>query len=154
MNRIDPTDVVAFAHDSATLRDDASAQVDAAAKWLRRHPGHRIVLEGHTDTAGLNVYNEDLATRRMEAVRERLIGRGIAANSIVLISSGERVAIDPENPNDRRVVMFATRELPQQIIAQQLEHRDVIVATWTDRNSLMQLQPGRPPIARTAVSRR
>jgi len=41
--------------------------------------------------------------------------------------------------------MFATRELPQQIIAQQLEHRDVIVATWTDHNSLMQLQPSCAP---------
>jgi hypothetical protein len=51
-------------------------------------------------------------------------------------------------------VMFATQQLPQQVIAQQLEQRDVIVAVWTDRNSLMQLQPDSPPIKREVVGRR
>lgn len=155
MNRIDPLDVVAFSLDSTFLSGDSVTQVDAAAKWLRRHPDHKIVLEGHTDQIGRQLYNEDLSTRRMAAIRNRLLGWGIAADRIVMITYGEREAIDPENPNDRRVVMFATKQAPQAVIASQLEHRSVIVATWTDRNSLIQLQPGgKPPVARSVISRR
>lgn len=151
MNRIDPADVVAFAHNSARLDGDAYAQIDTAAKWLRMHSSHRIVLEGHTDRLGVDVYNEDLSTRRIQAVRDRLMAWGIKADRIIMITYGEQEAIDPDTPADRRVVMFATRQAPQAVIAQQLEHRDVIVATWTDRNSLITLQPGgKPPIARTA----
>jgi len=157
MNRIEPHDVVAFANNSTVLFGDSVAQVDAAAKWLRRHPRYTLVLEGHTDQVGADVYNEDLANRRMAAIRNRLMGWGIHSDRIVLITYGEREAIWPANPNDRRVEMFATQQAPQTVIAAQLEHRNVIVATWTDRSSLMQLQPGgAPPIARTptAVSRR
>lgn len=155
MNRIDPLDVVAFELDSTFLAGGSVAQVDAAAKWLRRHPGYKIVLEGHTDQIGRQLYNEDLSTRRMAAVRNRLLGWGIGADRIVMLTYGEREAIDPENPNDRRVVMFATKLAPQAVIAAQLEHRNVIVANWSDRDTLMELQPGgKPPTARSVISRR
>ncbi len=155
MNRIDPLDVIAFSLDSKYLAGDSVAQVDAAAKWLRRHPGHKIVLEGHADQSGHQVYNQDLSTGRMAAIRSRLMGWGIAADRIVMITYGEREAMDPDMVNDRRVVMFATKQAPQTVIAAQLEHRNVIVATWTDRNSLIQLQPGTtPPTVRSVISRR
>lgn len=154
MNRIDPIDVVGFGHNSAALSGVAVDQVDAAAKWLKRHPNHRIVLEGHADRRGSDLYNEDLSTRRIQAVRNRLIAWGVKADRIVMITYGEEEALDPGHLNDRRVVMFASTQLPQQIIAQQLEHRDVIVAVWTDRDALMQLQPNSPPIRREVVGTR
>ena len=154
MNRIDPLDVVGFARNSSMLSGEAVAQVDAAAKWLKRHPDHRIVLEGHADRRGSDLYNEDLSTRRIQAVRNRLIGWGVKADRIVMITYGEEEALDPGHLNDRRVVMFASTQQPQQIIAQQLEHRDVVVAVWTDRDTLMQLQPDSPPIRREVVGRR
>lgn len=154
MNRIDPTDVVPFGPDSIRLTDDANVQIDAAARWLQRHPSHRIVLEGHADRSGAEIYNEDLANRRISAVRNRLLFRGIASDRIVMITYGEAEADDPLNPGDRRVVMFATRQTPRVIIAQQIAARDVIVATWTDRKSLMTVQPGQPPLKHEVVGRR
>jgi hypothetical protein len=71
-----------------------------------------------------------------------------------MITYGDREATEPENPADRRVVMFATRQSPQAVITSQLDHRNVIVATWTDRNSLFQLQPNsQPPVSRHVISR-
>ncbi len=61
MNRIDPVDVIPFEPDSIVLTDDTLVQIDAAARWLKRHPSHRIVLEGHADRSGVDIYNEDLA---------------------------------------------------------------------------------------------
>lgn len=154
MNRIDPLDVVGFGHNSAMLSGAAVTQVDAAAKWLVRHPKHRIVLEGHADRRGSDLYNEDLATRRIQAVRNRLLGWGVKADRIIMITYGEAEALDPGHLNDRRVVMFASTQLPQQIIAQQIEQRDVIVAVWSDRDALMELQPDRPPIRREVIGTR
>lgn len=154
MNRIEPLDVVAFSHDSTELRSDSVAQIDTAAKWLRRHPDYKLVLEGHTDQVGPNLYNEDLATRRMAAIRDRLIDHGIDSDRFVMITYGEREAIEPENPNDRRVVMFATKQAPQTVIASQIANRNVIIATYTDRKARIQLQPGRSPTGQTVVGRR
>lgn len=154
MNRIEPLDVIAFDHNAADLREETIVQVDAAAKWLRRHTNHRIVLEGHTDQLGTPYYNEDLAMRRMQIVRDRLMRAGIKSDRIIMLTYGEREAIDPENPNDRRVVMFATKLPTQQVVAMQGVHRDVIVATWTERGTLLQLHPGRTPVQRPVISTR
>ena len=146
---IDPVDVVAFKLDSATLTEGGMAQLDSTARWLVTHPLHRIVLEGHTDKLGALPYNEDLANRRLSTVRAALMARGIHSDRIVMITYGETDAITPENPNDRRVVMFATTMPTRQVVTASLDNRPALVATWTERGSLMQLQHGvgRPPAA-------
>jgi outer membrane protein OmpA-like peptidoglycan-associated protein len=155
MNRIDPVDIVAFRYNSPDLSSSALVQIDRSAAWLKRHPRFRLVLEGHTDRLGVDPYNEDLATRRVQAVRERLMRRGITSDRIVLITYGEAQAIAPENPEDRRVVMFASDQPVRDVVATQLGHRHALVATWTEQGSRLQmmsdaaLQPGT-----TAVSRR
>jgi hypothetical protein len=148
MNRIDPVDVVAFPLDSADLSSGSLIQIDRSATWLKRHPRFRIVLEGHTDLVGVSPYNEDLASRRVAAVRERLMRRGIPSDRIVLITYGESRAIDPENPEDRRVVMFASDKPVRAIVSAQLGHRHALVATWTERGSRLQM------ISDTAFARR
>ena len=157
VNRIDPVDVVAFRNDSADLSSGALIQIDRSATWLNRHPRFRIVLEGHTDQLGVTPYNEDLATRRVHAVRERLMRRGIPSDRIVLITYGEMQAISPDNPEDRRVVMFASDRPVRDVVAAQLGHRRALVATWTERGSRLQMVSDaavRGPTGTTAVSRR
>lgn len=157
MNRIEPLDVVAFGHDSTRLEGGSLDQVDRAATWLLQHRGHRIVLEGHTDASGMFPYNADLATRRMEAVRNRLLAWGVPSDRIVLITYGETRATPTDNPADRRVVMFATTRPVRDVVATQLEHRQALVAAWTERGTMLTLQNGlgRPlSTSKTAVSRR
>ena len=136
----DPYDVVAFANDEARMLDSGFAQVDSAARWLKAHPRHYLVLEGHTDAIGRDGYNEDLATQRVATVRGRLLRDGIASDRIVMITYGEREARSPDNINDRRVVMYATTIAPQAVVAMTREHRDAIVATWTQGGQLMQME--------------
>jgi hypothetical protein len=157
MNRIDPVDVVAFQLDSADLSSGSLIQIDRSATWLKRHPRFRIVLEGHTDLIGVMPYNEDLATRRVQAVRERLMRRGIPSDRIVLITYGENRATVPENPEDRRVVMFASDRPVRDVVSAQLGHRHALVATWTERGSRLQMISDTAFSSRTgttAVSRR
>jgi len=141
-NPIEPVDVVAFKLDSATLTDGGMAQLDSTALWLKVHPRHRLVLEGHTDKLGAMPYNEDLANRRLSTVRAALMARGIHSDRIVMVTYGEADAITPENPNDRRVVMFATTMPVRKLVNASLDQRPALVATWTERGALVQLQHG------------
>lgn len=142
--KIEPGDVVSFAFDRDVMTADGYDQVDHAARWLASHPRHRLVLEGHTDRLGMAVYNEDLATRRMQAVRSRLLRLGVGSDRVVLVTFGEREAISPENPNDRRVVLYATQLSPRAIAGATFEDRPAAVATWTERGKLMRIAKGMP----------
>jgi outer membrane protein OmpA-like peptidoglycan-associated protein len=143
--RIDPTSVVAFEHDESVLTSDGYSQVDTAAAWLKRNPRHMLVLEGHADALGSSPYNEDLATRRMVTIRERMRRQGVSPDRIMLITYGEREALDAENPlhgADRRVVMYATQLAPQAVAAMVRENREAIVATWSEGGAMMRLTHG------------
>jgi outer membrane protein OmpA-like peptidoglycan-associated protein len=157
MNRIDPVDIVAFRFNSADLSSSSLLQIDRSAAWLKRNPRFRIVLEGHTDRLGVDPYNEGLAARRTQSVRERLMRRGIPSDRIVQISYGEAQAITPENPEDRRVVMFASDRPVRDVVSAQLGHRHALVATWTERGTRLQMLSDAAvgmPAGATAVSRR
>ena len=47
------------------------------------------MVEGHADSRGTNEYNLALAERRAGAVRDYLVGLGIAADRITIVGKGE-----------------------------------------------------------------
>ncbi len=156
--RIAPLDTVAFGHDQARLDDVALAQVDTAARWLNDHGGQRVVLEGHADATGIEPYNEDLAMRRIAAVRERLIRQGVATDRIIMVNFGDREAMAEDNPlagADRHVVMYATELSPRAVVAMIDESdRPAIAASWVQDGALMQLRDGLQTPTRTVIGRR
>jgi hypothetical protein len=140
---IEPGDVLPFEHNSAWLTDAGLTQVDAAARWLKAHPKHRLVLAGHTDALGLEAYNQDLATRRMAVVRERLRQRGIPSDRLLMLTYGELGAMPETNPlhgADRKVVMYSTELPPQTLVAMAKANRPALIATWTDRGTLYRVE--------------
>lgn len=143
---IEPLDAVTFQHDQAQLDAIAADQIDTAARWLNDHPNHKLVLEGHADATGMELYNEDLAQRRMDAVRHRMLQHGIVGQRIMMINFGDREAMDETDPlagADRKVVLYATQLSPQAVAALVRENRPAITATWVDdRGALMQLTNG------------
>jgi outer membrane protein OmpA-like peptidoglycan-associated protein len=155
--RIDPYTVLPFQLNQAQPTAEGWDEIDTAARWLKRHPKHKLVMEGHTDAIGLAPYNEDLATRRMDTVRRRLLQLGVSSDRIVLITFGEREAMELENPlhpADRRVVLYATELAPQAVVAVVRENRAAIVASWTERGAMMQMQSGLTQPTKTITVRR
>ena len=69
--------------------------LDAQAAWLRRYPAVRVRIEGNADERGTREYNLALGARRANAVRDYLVGRGVAAGRIATISYGKEQPIDP-----------------------------------------------------------
>lgn len=90
----------------ADVLDPASlAVVDELAALLAADPRVRLLrVEGHASETGDSAANYALSARRAEAVRARLIDRGIAADRLVAIGTGEaRVRGGGEDAASRRV---------------------------------------------------
>ena len=136
-SEIGPLDDVVFATNETLLGESAHAQIETAARWLKRHPRERIVLEGYADSVGWSAYNEDLATRRAFNVRQHLIGQGIAADRIIMVVYGEEGALGGENPLDRRVVMYATKLTPKQIARASIDRKNALSAAWVQGKALL-----------------
>lgn len=81
-----------FDYDSAEIRGDQRATLQANADWLREHPNVRILIEGHCDERGTRDYNLALGDQRAQAASAYLTSLGIGAGRIETISYGE------ENP--------------------------------------------------------
>jgi outer membrane protein OmpA-like peptidoglycan-associated protein len=65
---------VQFNFDSADILPAARPQLDALAEGIRRlGEDKRVVIEGHTDAAGSEAYNEQLSLRRAQAVKRYLV---------------------------------------------------------------------------------
>ena len=131
---IEPTEIVMFDLNSASLYDASLDQVDHVAAWLKAHPGYRLAIEGHTDSLGTEGYNADLAMTRAAAVQSRLNSLGIPNERLVLVGFGEAGASSAENHNDRRVVMYATK-LDGSALAAADIRRGALRATWFERGT-------------------
>ena len=133
---IAPTEDVLFAQDAAMLDDVAAQQIDTAARWFARHPGYRIILEGHTDSTGAIPYNVDLGMRRAQAVRERMVRTGLPIDRVLLVVFGEKGASARPNALDRRVVMYASQLPIQAIVDGSLHEGGADSVSWIEHRSL------------------
>jgi peptidoglycan-associated lipoprotein len=87
-------DRVFFGTDRSDLTQEAQAQLQKQATWLKTYPQYRFVVEGHCDERGTREYNLALGERRAAAVKNYLVALGIDANRMQTISYGkERPAV-------------------------------------------------------------
>jgi peptidoglycan-associated lipoprotein len=84
---------VSFDYDMSLIRDDQRTILQKNADYLRRWTSVRVTVEGHADSRGTNEYNLALGERRGNAVRDYLVGLGIAAERMVVISKGEETPL-------------------------------------------------------------
>jgi peptidoglycan-associated lipoprotein len=87
-------DRVYFDYDQYSIRADARPVLDAQAAWLNRYQAVTIRIEGNADERGTQEYNFALAERRANSVRDYLVGRGVAASRIQVVSYGKERPID------------------------------------------------------------
>ncbi len=81
---------VHFAFNKATIRKSDEKELKKAIAFIRKYPGYKVKLEGHTDGIGSDEYNQRLSVRRAEAVKNYLIKAGaVSADRITAEGFGK-----------------------------------------------------------------
>ncbi len=83
------TGIIYFATDSSSVAADQRAKLDTVASWMSENTGKTILIAGHCDERGTLEYNRALGERRSIAVRDYLIGLGVAADRVYTHTYGE-----------------------------------------------------------------
>ena len=78
-----------FDFDSSDVPESEQAIIEAHARYLSKHSGALITLEGHADERGSREYNIALGAQRADAVRQLLTLLGATTPQIRAISYGE-----------------------------------------------------------------
>ena len=93
-------DRIYFDFDKSDIRADAQPILAGQAEWLQRYQGVRVRIEGNCDERGTREYNFALGAKRADAVRDFLVGHGVAAGRIATISYGKEQPVDGGHDED------------------------------------------------------
>lgn len=99
---------VYFEDNSASYagRVEALKTIQIVIDYMRYYPKATIILHGHTDVHGSSINNLELSKKRVLAVRNTLVTRGIDADRIKYIAHGDRQPLPGKskgNKKNRRV---------------------------------------------------
>lgn len=97
-----------FVRDSHELTPQSEAEFETVFTDIGARSAYEVQVTGHTDTVGEASYNAWLSIRRAEAIRSRLIDRGIDDAHLEVHGRGEwdlyiKTADEVTEPRNRRV---------------------------------------------------
>lgn len=99
---------ILFDVNKASIQPASYGVINKVAKMMQEHTDLNFSIEGHTDSDGEALYNEELSLRRAEAVKKALINAGISQDRLETKGMGESVpftdnASAEAKANNRRV---------------------------------------------------
>ncbi len=107
--------------DSDVVRPTAQHNLAALATSLQKYPKSDILILGHTDNVGTEIYNSDLSVQRADAAARYLMSRNVARSRIATGGLGETepVASNSDDAGRRRnrrveVAIYASKELREE----------------------------------------
>lgn len=104
---------VNFDYDQASLRPESQGKLDEAAETLNKWGTVNVEVAGHTDSMGGDEYNMDLSQQRAEAVRNYLIGKGVAAERLTAKGYGESQPVADNDTDEGRFKNRRVELVPQ-----------------------------------------
>ncbi|MGO9613227.1 MAG: OmpA family protein [Dissulfurispiraceae bacterium] len=94
---------VLFGFNKSEVTERDKAELNKAIVFIKKYPGTKIKLEGHTDSVGTKQYNQALSERRALAVKEYLVkGGGIDKARITTAGYGESQPIATNKTKEGR----------------------------------------------------
>ncbi len=94
INQEKPLALINFDYDKFDIREDAKAVLESNAAWMKKWRSVKILVEGHCDERGTEDYNLALGEKRAKAAYDYLIGLGIPAERMKIISYGKSQPLD------------------------------------------------------------
>ena len=111
-NIASPSYIIHFDFDSYRIEQQAYITMDSVIHDLETDPMLGVVLVGHTDMMGTELYNEKLAFNRSEIAETYIMSGGINAKRIIAKAFGKRMPLYPiQEPMraNRRVEIYFIR---------------------------------------------
>lgn len=71
------------------LKVASLVQLDELVNLINKHQASNLVIEGHADSNGSDVFNLELSQKRTESVKKHLMEKGIAGSRLTAIGFGE-----------------------------------------------------------------
>ena len=100
---------VYFPVDSHQLTEKGRATLRRIASYLEVDPSViHVVLSGYADSSGDELYNQELAQLRVDAVQEYLLEKGVPAESLITYNKGPRKG--KNRARNRRVHILLQKE--------------------------------------------
>jgi len=87
------SEAILFDVNSAALKPQAQSVLTQTADVMVRYPESDILVKGHTDSTGSEVYNQELSERRAKSVQNFLIANGVASQRITAIGFGKTMPV-------------------------------------------------------------
>jgi outer membrane protein OmpA-like peptidoglycan-associated protein len=91
---------ILFDTGKATLQPASDAPLNQVLEMLQQDDSLKVLIEGHTDNVGAEAANQALSEKRAQAVRDWLIGKGIAANRLSAKGYGASKPVADNNTDD------------------------------------------------------
>ena len=88
-------DDVRFDFDKSEVKEDGRKTCQVVADYLKKHPGVKLLIEGHCDERGTAEYNMALGDRRATAVMSYLVSLGVSKAALSTVSFGKEKPLDP-----------------------------------------------------------
>jgi peptidoglycan-associated lipoprotein len=95
-NTVKPFEDAFFEFDKFDLSELARASLQKDAEYMRKWASLVVTVEGHSDNRGTSEYNLALGERRATAVRDYIVGLGVPASRINVLTKGEEAPFCPE----------------------------------------------------------
>lgn len=78
-----------FDFDRAEIKQSSFPSLEKLAAFLRKYPGAKLKMVGHTDDQGTDEYNIQLSRARVQAVKDYLVEKGVFPYRTVVDARGE-----------------------------------------------------------------
>jgi len=88
-------ETIYFDFDRSEIRPDMEPVLEKNAAFLKRQPRFDVEVEGHCDERDTVEYNLALGERRANSAKAYLVGLGVDAGRIRVVSYGEERPADP-----------------------------------------------------------
>lgn len=109
---------ILFGFDSSDLSPASSKNIDELAKVLKKYDDTEILIEGHTDSKGEDVYNQKLSEERALSVVNILANRSVARKRFTIVGHGETMPVATNETDEGRklnrrveIAIYANKKL-------------------------------------------
>ncbi len=103
LNKVSLEDIL-YESNSADFTDKSLPVIEELAIIIKKYPDLPIIIAGHTDATGDEQWNQRLSQLRADAVKDYLVGQGIAGDRLSSIGYGESRPITSNSSKQGRAL--------------------------------------------------